>query len=282
MYIGIDVGGTTIKVAAFTELENPRELTRLEAPISTSFEDDMDQVKNLCEVLWEELDRIEGVGLAVAGKIDEDRTTVTGAGNLTHWIGQPVDEILRRRIAIHCPVVLGNDAEAAALAEALYGHGGEQDFWFVIWGTGVGGCLVRYVDGKPIPLPGEPGHQCVDIQAYQCGCGQYGCLEVFCGGGAIARRYGKPAEQLSTMDWASITARMAEGVRNLVTIQPVELVIFGGGIAAKQQHLLSDIENQLKGELKVVEPPQVRLSTFGESAGTVGALALLSLDNAKS
>jgi predicted NBD/HSP70 family sugar kinase len=70
---------------------------------------------------------------------------------------------------------------------------------------------------------------------------------------------------------------MAIGVRNVIVTQPTPLIVFGGGIANKQSDRLKDVGTLLKENLHIVEPPEIRLSAFGESAGTVGALALARL-----
>jgi glucokinase len=214
------------------------------------------------------------VGIALAGKLNQKKTALDAAGNLAHWVGRPIVELLRKELKL--PVKLGNDAEAAALAEAHFGHGKGTDFWFVIWGTGIGGCLVRMVNGKPVAFAGEPGHQVVNSSSgLMCKCGQVGCLEAFAGGAGIANLYGKPAELLTKDEWRETLLLVEAGVRNLVTIQPVPLVIFGGGIANKQSWMLDEIQRGLATGIHIVKVPKIRLSAFGESAGNVGALALL-------
>jgi predicted NBD/HSP70 family sugar kinase len=68
---------------------------------------------------------------------------------------------------------------------------------------------------------------------------------------------------------------MATGLHNIVTIQPVSKIYFGGGIAAKQSQFILKLELLLREELRIIGAPSLELSRFGESAGTVGALALL-------
>lgn len=281
MYLGIDVGGTTGRVSAFSGLSDTTEIGRIEFAVTKSpngdFAQDFDNLVRACGALAARLGRIEGIGLALAGKVDASRTMITGGGNLGHWAGKSVVEMLR--IEFDCPVVLGNDAEAAAMAETLYGKYQGTDFWFVIWGTGVGGCLVRYVDGIAVPFAGELGHQQVNNSQHEllCGCGQKDCLEAYCGGTGIKKRLDIDAQDLTHDQWAEVLSWMAVGVRNIVTAQPVPLVVFGGGIANKQSVLLDDLKKLLEADLRIVDAPEVRLSAFGESAGTVGALALVRL-----
>lgn len=282
MYVGVDIGGTTARASAFSTLESTNELSRIEFRVTKypngSFRQDFDKLEQACEQLAAQYGPIEGIGLALAGRVNAARTSLTAAGNLGHWVAQLVVHMLSKRFG--CRVALGNDAEAAALAEAYYGCGQECDFWFIIWGSGVGGCLVRYINGVAQPFAGELGHQKVSPDSDKlCGCGQYGCLEAYCGGTGIAKRqrFGVPAKDLTPDQWADVVRWMKIGIRNVVTTQPVPRVVFGGGISEKQSHLLDELERLLKEELRIVEAPDIRLSDFGARAGTIGALALLRL-----
>jgi glucokinase len=280
MYLGIDIGGTTARVAAFHSLHTDEELGRYEFEVSKKdnpmFKLDLALLHDHCIQLSSLYGRIKGVGLAIAGKVNDERTLVTAAGNLEHWAGIDFQFMLEQELC--CRVVLGNDAEAAALAEAHYGKGQDTDFWFVIWGTGVGGCLVRTINGVPLALPGELGHQQVKPNsAIICGCGQYGCLEAFTGSSGIQNRLNKPAAELSSKQWNEVLDWMQIGIHNVVAAQPVPLVVFGGGIANKQPQLLRLLEERLKQSLRITDAPRIQLSAFGESAGTIGALALLQL-----
>jgi predicted NBD/HSP70 family sugar kinase len=280
MYLGIDIGGTTARVSAFGDLSEAAEIQRIEFAMTKQpqgdFEADFANLRLACGKLAARHGAIDGIGLALAGKVDDTRATLTAAGNIGHWAGHPV--VLRLSQEMDCRVVLGNDAEAAALAEAHYGHGQTGDFWLLIWGTGVGGCLMRYVNGVATPFPGELGHQEVNPNSdLLCGCSQYGCLEACCGGTGIANRFGIPAEALTAEQWADVLGWMKIGVRNVVTAQPVPRVVFSGGIASKQAPLLEDLQEMLAKDLRIVDPPEIQLSAFGETAGTVGALALLRL-----
>lgn len=280
--VGVDLGGTSVRVSAFEAADPESELAHVSFPISKNggkFERDIeDLVHAIKEVASGE--RVGGVGLSIAGNVSDDRTHLTGAGNLTHWIGHRVVEILARGVGC-ANVVLGNDAEAAALAEATYGDYEDiPDFWFLIWGTGIGGTLVRKVAGKPELFPGEPGHQILDPSSVrECGCGHRGCLESLCGGAGIKQQYGVLPEELGPDEWDEVLGRMARGVYNLLTVQSTRLVVFGGGIAANQPRLVYGLQHRVRHLCHVIEAPDVRVSEFGESAGTIGALALLTLND---
>lgn len=282
MFLGIDIGGTTGRVSAYRVGWEPSSLLdSLEFSVTKQpkgdFEQDYANLAEACFQLGVRYGSARSAGLAVAGKINADRTQMTGAGNLGHWAGIPLAEMLARDLKCH--VVLGNDVEAAALAEAHYGRGAGRNFWFIGWGTGIGGCQVRTSKNGPLALPGEFGHQQVGSGTMPiCGCGQYGCLEAYCGGTGIANWFGVPAERLSRSEWLQVVNKMAVGIHNVLAAQPTPLVVFGGGIANKQQWLLEALRDRLARNLKIVDVPDITMSAFGESAGTVGALSLLHLE----
>jgi predicted NBD/HSP70 family sugar kinase len=98
------------------------------------------------------------ISIIVAGPVSADRTMILAAGNIVHWTGRSFVGMLEQAFP-QCRVILGNDAEGAALAEALYGHGKEQDFLLVVMGTGVGGCRIHWEGTQCAALPTELGHQ---------------------------------------------------------------------------------------------------------------------------
>ncbi len=285
MYLGIDVGGTSAKIGVFPSRDKGVEVDRREVRERTLDKGEIGCMNDLWAIqraiydLADLYGPVEGIGLAVAGKVSPERTHLAGSANLPHWVGVQIVEYFRD--ANQCPVVFGNDAEAAALADAVYGFGQEDDFLGMIWGTGVGGAIVRHIEGRPKVWPTEIGHQRVFFGGKrQCKCGQYGCLEASVGGNGIRATYGQPAEALKPggREWKEILGLMTMGIRNALMLLDVPLVTFSGGIAAKQPWLLEELEARLRDELTMAQKPSVKLSQFGEKAGAIGAVALLSLD----
>jgi predicted NBD/HSP70 family sugar kinase len=283
----IDMGGSNVRVELRNSLQsNDKPLGGTQLKMSKPADDADKQELDRCfntdiHALGEAIGSLmedkfpSAIGLAVAGKVAPDRTTLHGAGNVRHWVGQPFVEILSEWFG--CPVVLGNDAEAAGLAEALYGHGqGVDEFLSLIWGTGVGGCFIfDNAEGSPYAKPGEPGHVPTGISTPRlCGCGRYDCVESHCGGDGILKKYGRPAEELTHDEWLEVAEKMLKGVYATMLV-PVPWIFCSGGVACKQPWLLEHLETRLQDELKIVEPPKLKVSAFGESAGLLGVLALL-------
>lgn len=274
MYIAIDIGGTKGRVAGFHSLVNPRPAIRKEFSMARDYESD-------APVMWKTIEEvadgaeIKGIGVGTHGAVDPAGATITASGKLAKWHHHPITADLKHRFGV--PVKLVNDAYAAAMSEAVYGQIEKKNFWFLIWGTGVGGSYVAFEHGKPQVRPGELGHQRLDFSSNNIpdGCGHPGCMESLVSGGGIEQNMGKKAEELTEKEWQQVCEHFAQGVYNLMAILPTDYVVVGGGVAIKQAHRLSKIEDILRKNLEIAPVPKVSLVTHGDDAGLIGALGLL-------
>ncbi|HET7530156.1 MAG TPA: ROK family glucokinase [Mycobacteriales bacterium] len=183
--IGIDIGGT--KVAAGVVDEQGQVLAR--ARRRTPSRDPahlVDVVGEITRQLLAEHDAV-ALGVGAAGWVDADRRTVLFAPNLA-WRDTPLHDQVAERVDL--PVVVENDANAAAWGEYRFGAGeGATDSVVLTIGTGIGGgivindCLYRGAFG----IAGEPGHMRVVPGGRLCGCGNHGCWEQYCSGTALVR-----------------------------------------------------------------------------------------------
>ena len=173
--VGVDVGGTKIAAGVVDEKGEILERRRLDSPAT-----DSEAIEATIAELVLELKRdhdIEAVGVGAAGFVDVRRSTVLFAPNLA-WRDEPLKAELERLTDL--PVVVENDANAAAWGEFAFGGGKDvDDLLLVTVGTGVGGGLV--LDGKlhrgAFGVAAEIGHFRVVPQGRPCGCGQYVCWE---------------------------------------------------------------------------------------------------------
>jgi len=206
--IGIDIGGTKVAAGVVDEEGNVLARARRRTP-SRDPEHLVDVVSEIVRQLLSEHD-IAAVGVGAAGFVDADRKTVLFAPNLA-WRDTPLrDEIAAR---IDLPVVVENDANAAAWGEYRYGAGEQHPHVVVLTiGTGIGAGLIinggLYRGG--FGIAGEPGHVRVVPGGRQCGCGNLGCWEQYCSGTALVRA----AQEIATErpDDARRLLEMSEGV----------------------------------------------------------------------
>ncbi|MEF3304326.1 ROK family glucokinase [Paenibacillus sp. GYB003] len=193
IYIGVDLGGTNIKVGICDE--QGRLLQTYEGP--TGVEDGPEavidriaqyvrQIVSDSTYQWEQ---VAGVGAGIAGFLDLENGTVLFAPNL-RWENVAVKQELESRLGL--PVAIDNDANVAALGEAWSGAGaGLKHIVAFTLGTGVGGGII--IDGRIYQgfrgMAGELGHIKVvpDLEAIQCGCGQLGCVETVSSATGIVR-----------------------------------------------------------------------------------------------
>jgi len=178
--IGVDLGGTNLRVAAIDKIG--QVLARVSEP--ANFDRGPDQVAGDIAKIVNRVrqqigsDSLAGVGIGVPGFVDIEAGLVLGAVNLPGFIGFPVRDRIQQHLGT--PIILENDANAAALGEGWLGAGkGLKELILLTLGTGIGGGII--VDGKVLHgfrgMAGEFGHMTVIPDGNPCGCGNCGCLE---------------------------------------------------------------------------------------------------------
>jgi glucokinase len=187
--IGVDLGGTNLRVAA---VDSDGKILCRES-VTASFDyGPLHVVNRIVSIIEQVRERVSGhelrgVGIGVPGFIDIDAGLVVGSANLPGFQGFPVRDEIQQRLGT--PIVLENDANAAALGEMWMGAGRNvKDLVLLTLGTGIGGGIV--IDGKILHgaygMAGEFGHMTVIPEGNPCGCGNRGCLEKHASASAIA------------------------------------------------------------------------------------------------
>lgn len=205
--LGIDLGGTAVKVAVVRE--DGTILRSTHAP--THAERGPEAVLGVMETLarrviaeaagasnqspaegvkgFAGLAGLAGVGVGSPGPLSARHGVIHRMANLPGWVGFPLAARLRERLGL--PVTLANDANLAALAEHWFGAGrGVDDLVMFTLGTGVGGGVIaegRLITGH-FENAGELGHMIVVPDGRPCGCGQRGCLEAYASASAVAKQ----------------------------------------------------------------------------------------------
>lgn len=182
--VGIDIGGTKIAGGVVDAAGGILDKRRVDTPVEVPAL--VDAVVAMAEELRSRHDVI-AIGVAAAGFIDRDRSTVIHAPNIA-WRNEPLRAVLESRL--HAPVSIENDANAAGWGEFRFGAGrGRSHMVMLTMGTGVGGAVVS--DGAlyrgGFGSGGELGHVRFIRDGLLCGCGQKGCLEQYASGRALQR-----------------------------------------------------------------------------------------------
>jgi glucokinase len=307
--IGVDVGGTKVAAGVVDEHGGLTALTRRDTPSadpSATAQVIADLVVDLCRS-----HDATAVGIGAPGLVGADRSTVVHTPNLA-WRDYPLRTTIERHAGL--PVVVENDANAAAWAEARFGAGRGQRCSVVLTvGTGLGGGLV--IDGGlhrgHLGMAGELGHMIVEVGGRPCGCGNRGCWEQYASGQALvraaqdgARNAPAAARRLLTLAAGSvdgITGRrvmraaqagdevareafgalgtwLGTGMASLANILDPGVFVIGGGVCAAGELLREPavlaLEENLVGWRRTAIP-DVQLARFGPEAGIIGAADLV-------
>jgi len=189
--IGVDLGGTNLRVAAVDEAGRLLEKVTSGTEVARgrdSVVNDMATVILDLAVKFQDRGELAGIGVGVPGIIDLRTGMLRQSPNLPGWEDYPVKDEIEQRL--RTKVILENDANAAALGEAWLGAARDVDaVCMLTLGTGVGGGIVLNGDAwrGMTGMAGELGHITVDPNGPPCGCGNRGCLEQFASATAIKR-----------------------------------------------------------------------------------------------
>ncbi|MFK4115037.1 ROK family glucokinase [Microbacterium sp. NPDC006705] len=302
---GIDIGGTKIAGGVVDADGQILERVRVDTPEDTAA---------LAQVVIDIIDRfratheIAAVGVAAAGFIDRERTTVIHAPNIA-WRSEPLKAILCHGTGL--PVTIENDANAAGWAEYRFGAGrGVQHMVMLTIGTGVGGAIV--LDGELLRgghgAAAELGHLRVVRDGRPCGCGQDGCLEQYASGRAIQRE----ASQIADTDGIGqalaahraengsisgpavsrlllagdpgateairrVASALGQACASLQAVLDPELFVIGGGVAELGEEFLRPVRAAYSASIpgRSDRPTaQFAIADLVNDAGLMGAAAL--------
>jgi ROK family protein (putative glucokinase) len=306
--IGIDIGGTTIKIAIL-EWEG-KIIAKWELPTRTENkgENILTDIVESIETKLTELDLtkadIHAAGVGVPGPVQLNVGYLPIAVNLGGWGDLNINDALSKLLEL--PVITDNDANVAALGEMWQGSGdGATNVVFITLGTGVGGGII--VDGKIISgcngAGGEIGHMPIvaetDEHYYQCNCSASGCVETVCSATGIVRiaqKYLAKNLATTTLDINTVTSKMvfdaaqendvvalkvidtfakylAKALNLLsVTVNPKVFVI-GGGVSQAGDLLINNIQKYFGENIfpSAVVGVEIKMAVLGNDAGVIGA-----------
>ncbi len=186
--IGVDLGGTNLRAASVDRngnlLNRHSGTTNLQGGRDAMIDDIVNFIRTMRD---KHTGRFAGVGIGVPGFIELDRGFIVGSNNLVALENFPLRDEIEKRLG--APVILENDANAAALGEKWIGAGRDVDHLVLLTlGTGIGGGIIhhgRILHGA-VGMGGELGHITVVPNGIPCGCGNTGCVEKHASASAIA------------------------------------------------------------------------------------------------
>jgi glucokinase len=307
--IGIDVGGTKVlggvvdvsgKVLTTSRRDTPREggkaLTQTIADVALELAAQHE---------------VTAVGLSAAGFVSSDRKTMLATPNIAGWNGVQLDAELTA--LINLPVVLENDANAAAWGEKSFGAGiGKQNMLMITVGTGIGGGIIvndQLLRGA-FGVAAEIGHLRVLPEGHLCGCGARGCFEQYASGNALLRHAreaiaaspdlarnllargdgtlegltghaitdaAREGDQVALAAFNTTAQWLGAGIASLSAVLDPEAVVIGGGVVDAGEILLAPTRAAMERHMPFAGKhpyPAIVAATLGNEAGLVGAADL--------
>ncbi len=310
--IGVDLGGTNIAVGVIDEnykiIGRGKVKTRAPRPAEAIFDSIKEAVDMAVVNAGINYDEIKSIGIGTPGSVNKDTGAIEFSNNLK-FHNVPAKAMLEERLKK--PVYLENDANAAALGEAVAGCGhGVKNFVAVTLGTGVGSGII--IDGKIYRgsnfCGGEMGHMVINVDGIPCNCGRKGCWEKYASATALISQaveamQGDKASLLwqtcdddlnkvdgksifEALDMGDATAKavvnrylyyVAIGIANVINALQPEAVCVGGGISGQGEKILTPIREMVKAErYSVYADKQCNIipAALGNDAGIIGAALL--------
>lgn len=290
--LGIDLGGTRIKFGVVEQGIILQESTCL-TPVESGYEAVLEAMTANALDYIKAYQDIEYIGLGSPGLIDTKQGMVRYSNNFG-WNDRPVCRDMKKILGKE--VRIANDAQCAALGEALYGAGrGLSRMAMLTLGTGVGGGFVK--DGK-LETDGYGsmayifGHASISGRGRLCNCGRHGCLEAYASASAIALRGTEVLKRKMTACEVFDAARggdclagsvvdefleyLGAGAVNIANILRPEVIVIGGGVSASGDMILPRLNEELRNGVYAYTyaPVQAVCAELGNSAGIMGAANL--------
>jgi len=258
MYVAIDVGGTKIRITAYTELDPNTQTIEMKHDTTGDFDQDF---QNILQTL-SSLEDIQAIGIAIPGISINKDTGIVLAHNLPDWNNKNIKTALSS-VILQDKIFISHDAVANALGEMLFSKTGKA-FVYITWGTGVGAAYITKYDSMLVTQQIEFGRQLVNGVP----------LENLVGGVNFPKNFNnKTGSELDNEDWKVLTENFSTGLANLYALNYSPQIIWGGGVAVKQFNRIPPIMEMAAKKYPYGNKIRYGVSSFGEWGGVVGALA---------
>jgi glucokinase len=312
MIIGVDIGGTKVAAGLVSGTGEITNKVRVPMVATESAEKGFAAVEAAVSAIFDAAPHVrgavQGIGMCAPGPLDPRTGVVLNPPNVPCWRDFPLAAETERAFGI--PAQLDNDANAAGLAEVLWGAAtGYRNVFYATLGTGIGTGIVfdRKIYHGRTGSAAEGGHVTIDYNGPKCGCGKRGCIEVLCSGPAIAVRArgllaadgGSKILELAGGDIAQVRAEhvgqafregdplakrvleetahlLAIWLGNTVDILEPDVMVIGGGVAELMSAFFPLMLHEIPAwsiNPRADEIPLV-MARYGADAGIAGAAAL--------
>ena len=287
--LGIDLGGTKIEGILIDEQFQVIKRERVPTRREEGYQAILSRIVRLAKSIIKDVPDLESpIGICTPGTI-ESETGLLKNSNTVCLIGKPIQDDMEREIGI--PVVMENDANCFALAEATIGAAKKYNVVFgVILGTGCGGgiTMLRNIHRGANRIAGEWGHHCLVPGGRECYCGNRGCTEAYISGTALEKEWFELSGERSRVtdiiesgkyknhpEWKeNFLKNFGRGLANVIDILDPHAIVIGGGLSRIDFLYTEGKESVYKETFsKIVRTPILK-NKLGDSAGVFGAAML--------
>ena len=295
--IGIDLGGTNLKIALFTQkykiIDKETLSTRRFVAKQRLIEAIINSIQGILKKNKLPKQSVAGIGLGLPGPIDVKKGVVRFFPNIPGFTDVPLKAILQKRLRL--PVFLDNDANLMCLAEYKRGAAaGARNAVCITLGTGVGGGIIiegRLYRGSSFAA-GEIGHVPLNETGRKCNCSGVACLETYIGNSRILKDAKKifkrniSLEDLSRLAnkgdtrakhiWVKVGERLGIVLAGVINVLNPDCVVIGGGIANAGKVLFDTVRATVKKRAMSVQSKRVKIvkTRLSNNAGMIGAALL--------
>lgn len=311
--VGVDLGGTNVRAAVCTYdghiLGEARCDSMAMEGLNCTVGQIVETIKSAVTIAGLEISQVAGVGMGVPGHHRSKEGIVLWSPNFKDWDGVQLLEPIRKELGVN--VLMGNDANVAALGEFHFGAGRDvENMVMLTLGTGIGGGII--LDGRlwtgVNEGGGEIGHTIILADGPLCSCGRHGCLESLARRDAIIDRAAgrllldRPSRLLDLVDgvpWNVTPAMIAEaahagdavaletmaetgyyvglGVANAINVLNPDMVVIGGGIAGAGEPLWGPLLRTVRANALHASQEVCRIvrAELGDDAGIMGGVTLV-------
>lgn len=313
LLLGIDIGGTNIKIALVDK--NARIKSKKILPTAYFKSKNaliaglVTEINNILSEAGIARKDIIGLGVGAPGAVDIRSGTVHYFTNIPDWREVPLGNILKKKLGI--PVFVDNDVNVMALGELFFGAGKKaKNMLCITLGTGVGGGLIlegRLYRGSSYAA-GEFGHMPININGPKCKCGSWACVEVYAGNRYIVRdvitrikrgqatlikkivngdlskitpeiidEAARAGDKFAKKVWVDVGNKIGTGLAGAVNLLNLEKIVIGGGVAEAGEVLFDSIKKTINERAMKLPARTAKVvkAKLGYDAGLIGAATLV-------
>ena len=298
--IGIDVGGTNIKLGLINTKGKIIDRTRLNTKTFVHHKRKLmmaivDSIRALIQKNQLTRKKISAIGIGLPGAVDSFKGIVKSLPNIPHWKNVPLRKYIQKRLSI--PVFMDNDVNLITLGEWKFGAGrGYKNLICFTLGTGVGGGLIlngALYRGERF-VAGEIGHMPLNEIGPKCPCGGYGCFERYVGNARLQQQAQKifrdstlrledvfaaaeRGDKRAIQFWETTARHIGNALIGIVNLLNPKLIIVGGGVSNNFKFMGRAIKQVIQARAMKIQAQHVRVvrAKLGDDAGLLGAYALI-------